>query len=435
MEQHPIIETLEKRKNGKSAGFCSVCSANRFVIEAAIEKARETGTYALIEATANQVNQFGGYTGMKPSDFADFVYGIADKAGLCRSRVILGGDHLGPLVWQGEPEASAMEKAVELVKGFVAAGFSKIHIDTSMMLADDDRAEKLSDMVIARRAARLARASEEAYAAPAVNAGACPAPVYVIGSEVPIPGGARENDEDISVTTAEQFEQTYETFEREFVVAGLGEAFKRIVAVVVQPGVEFSDETVTPYDRAKAQQLCARLESHPGIVFEGHSTDYQTRTCLKQMVEDGIAILKVGPALTYALRQALFALNDVENELLGGTGVTLSRFRDVLEEAMLADPVYWEKYYRDDAYSSAAIKRKYSFSDRCRYYLPEEEVEAAIETLIKNIGEAGVPLSVLEQYMPIQYTHVREGKLGMDAEALLKDRVKDYLDDYLFAVM
>jgi len=435
MEQHPIIEILEKRKNGKSAGFYSVCSANRLVIEAAMERALETGTYALIEATSNQVNQYGGYTGMVPADFAAFVYEIAGYTGLPGSRVILGGDHLGPLVWQNEPEETAMEKADELIRQFASAGFTKIHIDTSMMLADDDRAEKLSDMAIARRAARLAAVSEEAYAALRGREGEAQAPVYVIGSEVPIPGGAQENDETVSVTTAGQFEQTYETFNKEFTDRGLADAFGRIVGVVVQPGVEFSDESVTSYDSEGASGLCASLENYPGVVFEGHSTDYQTKECLRQMVEDGIAILKVGPALTYALRQALFALNDVENELLAGKGIALSGFKDALEEAMLADPHYWEKYYHDDAASSAFIKRRYSFSDRCRYYLPEKGVETAMETLLSNIDKAYIPLSVLEQYLPIQYRHIREGTLEKDAKAIVKDRVKDYIDDYLFAVM
>jgi D-tagatose-1,6-bisphosphate aldolase subunit GatZ/KbaZ len=434
MKTHPIQEIVKTHKEGRRAGIYSACCANRFVIEAVMEKARETGTYALIEATANQVNQFGGYTGMNPLDFADFVRGIAKELAFPVESIILGGDHLGPLTWQNEPEESAMEKSEELIRQYVSAGFTKIHIDTSMMLADDDKTAKLSDAVIARRAARLAQASEAAYSKlQSQKADTC-APVYVIGSEVPIPGGAQENDEQISVTTAEQFEQTYETFKQEFCAHSLQDAFDRIVGVVVQPGVEFSDETVTQYDRENAQGLCASLKKHPNIVFEGHSTDYQTKTCLRQMVEDGIAILKVGPALTYVLRQALFALNDIENELLSGTDTSLSDFRNVLENAMLSDPVYWGKYYHGSE-REIALKRKYSLSDRCRYYLPVKEVAAAIDVLLGNINDAGIPLSVLEQYMPIQYAHIREGKLTMNAEAILKDRVKDYIDDYMFAVL
>ena len=337
MKQHPISGILGKREKGERAGIYSVCSANLFVIEAAMERALETGTHVLIEATANQVNQYGGYTGMTPDDFAAFVHVIADKTGLPKKQLILGGDHLGPLTWQGEPEKSAMEKSKELIRRFVEAGFTKIHIDTSMMLADDDKTKKLSDKVIAKRAALLANAAEEVYTSDPL--------VYVIGSEVPVPGGAQENDEEISVTTAEQFEQTMEAFEKEFKAKGLVDAFSRIVGVVVQPGVEFSDEGVTPYNREKARELCAGLKKRPGLVFEGHSTDYQTRECLRLMVEDGIAILKVGPALTYALRQALFALNDIENELLSGKdaghsgkGIGISGIRDVLETAMFGKP-------------------------------------------------------------------------------------------------
>ena len=431
MKTHPMMEMLEKRKEGRSVGVYSACSANRFVIEAVLEKAYETGTCALIEATANQVNQYGGYTGMKPADFAAFVYDAAKQLGVPAKTIVLGGDHLGPLTWQNEDEDSAMEKSEELVRQYVLAGFTKIHLDTSMRLANDAKAARLPDTVIARRAARLAAACEETYAQMCAAQPNVPAPVYVIGSEVPVPGGAHENGEEICVTTPEQFEETYTTFQREFMARGLGGAFERIIGVVVQPGVEFSDNTVTEYSRVAAKSLCARLKKYPGIVFEGHSTDYQTRAGLKQMVEDGIAILKVGPALTYALRQALFALGDVENELLAGKGTALSSFRAVLENAMLENPIYWQKYYQGDA----ALKRKYSYSDRCRYYLPEKEVANAIDVLLKNLNAADIPLSVLGQYMPLQYTYIREKRLQMDARAILKSRVKDYIDDYLFAII
>ncbi|MFL1089387.1 class II D-tagatose-bisphosphate aldolase non-catalytic subunit, partial [Acinetobacter baumannii] len=91
----------------------------------------------LIEATSNQVNQFGGYTGMQPADFRDFVYNIARTVGFPAERIILGGDHLGPNCWQDEPAAVAMEKSIDLIKAYVAAGFSKIHLDASMSCADD----------------------------------------------------------------------------------------------------------------------------------------------------------------------------------------------------------------------------------------------------------------------------------------------------------
>ncbi len=107
----------------------------------------------LIEATSNQVNQFGGYTGMTPADFREFVFTIADKVGFARERIILGGDHLGPNCWQQENADAAMEKSVELVKEYVRAGFSKIHLDASMSCAGDPI--PLAPETVAERAAVL----------------------------------------------------------------------------------------------------------------------------------------------------------------------------------------------------------------------------------------------------------------------------------------
>src|SRR5690606_36447469 len=130
-------DIISRHKAGERLGICSVCSAHPLVIEAALRFDLHTQEKVLIEATSNQVNQYGGYTGMKPADFRDFVVNIA--AGVCfpRERIILGGDHLGPNCWQNENAADAMEKSVELIKTYVAAGFSKIHLDASMSCADD----------------------------------------------------------------------------------------------------------------------------------------------------------------------------------------------------------------------------------------------------------------------------------------------------------
>ena len=73
-------EMLAKRKKGmRYAGIPSFCTASDLVIEACLKQAIRFDDYVLIEATANQVNQFGGYTGMKPADYRDFVYKIADE--------------------------------------------------------------------------------------------------------------------------------------------------------------------------------------------------------------------------------------------------------------------------------------------------------------------------------------------------------------------
>ena len=104
-----------------------------------LQQGKRFGDDVLIEGTSNQVNQFGGYTGMRPADYKEFVLGLADKVNFPRERVILGGDHLGPLVWCKEPEESAMAKARDLVREYVLAGYKKIHLDTSMRLGDDSQ--------------------------------------------------------------------------------------------------------------------------------------------------------------------------------------------------------------------------------------------------------------------------------------------------------
>lgn len=430
--KNPILNIMKRRQDGENIGIYSACSANEYVIEAVMEAAMESGTCALIEATANQSNQFGGYTGMKPADFMAFIEDIAKKLNFPKDKLILGGDHLGPLTWQKDNEAEAMEKSKELIRQYVLAGFTKIHIDTSMMLADNDKNIRLSNEIIACRAAILAKTSEESYAKLLAKNPDAPAPVYIIGSEVPIPGGAHENEDSVSVTKPEQFEATFKTFKEIFKEQGLQDAFSRVVGVVVQPGVEFADASIIEYNRTAAKELCSALNRNKGIVFEGHSTDYQTRHKLKEMVEDGIAILKVGPALTFGLREGIFALEEIEKELLRDDNVELSDFRNVLENVMIEKPENWQKHYHGDE-AQKKFKRKYSFSDRCRYYLPEAKINQSLKALIKNIDSVEIPISILSQYMPMQYMKYREGKLELKAEALIKDRVRDYIDDYLYA--
>lgn len=430
--KNPILNIIKRRQQGEKVGIYSACTANEYVIEAVIEAAIENDTYVSVEATANQSNQYGGYTGMKPAGFRNLVDSIAKKLNFPKDKLIMGGDHLGPLTWQKDNEFEAMEKSKELIRQYVLANFTKIHIDTSMMLADDDKSNSLSDEIIARRAAILAKTSEQAYKELLTSNPDAPAPVYIIGSEVPIPGGAQENEDKVSVTKPEQFEATFRTFNEAFERENLQDAFSRVIGIVVQPGVEFADASIIEYNREAANDLCQVLKKYQKIVFEGHSTDYQTRYKLREMVEDGIAILKVGPALTFGLREGIFALEKIENELLKGTGIELSKFEKVLKDVMLEKPENWQKHYHGDE-AEKEFKCKYSFSDRCRYYLPEDRVNQALKILIKNINSVEIPISILSQYMPSQFMKYREGRLELKAEALIKDRVRNYIDDYIYA--
>jgi D-tagatose-1,6-bisphosphate aldolase subunit GatZ/KbaZ len=400
------------------------------VIEACLKQAKRFDDYVLVEATANQVNQFGGYTGMKPADYRDFVYEIADGIGFPREKIILGGDHLGPLTWQNEPEKEAMEKSVELVKLFVLAGFKKIHLDTSMRVADDSTDQMLSDETIARRGAILYEACEEAYQELLKKNPDEVRPAFIIGSEVPIPGGAQEAEDSISVTKPEAVEKTLAVYREQFEKRGLKNAFDNIIGIVVQPGVEFGDADIFHYNRTNAAELTSAMKKYDNIVLEGHSTDYQSPKELKEMVEDGIAILKVGPALTFSLREGLFALSMMEKQLVPEE--KQAHFIEVMEEVMMENPGNWKKHYHGTE-EQLAIKRKYSFSDRCRYYFAQPKMQEAIKKLFRNLSEVEIPLSMLRQYMPQQYIKVRDGVLPLDAKELAEDCVVHLVEDYNYA--
>lgn len=421
---------MEQRRQGKKCGIPSYCTANPLVLEIILRRAKLLNTPVLIEATANQVNQYGGYTGMVPSDFYEMIIKMAKEFDVPETLIILGGDHLGPLTWQNLPEKEAMEKSVELVYQYARAGFTKIHLDTSMKVADDPEG-LLSTETIARRGAELYKASMKGYEELKAEKPDALRPVFVIGSEVPIPGGAQEAEDSLAVTSPAAFQDTVATYKRIFEEAGVGEGWKDVVAVVVQPGVEFGDDQVFLYSHDAAAGLCAALKEYPEVCFEGHSTDYQSPECLKDMVQDGIAILKVGPALTYGLREALFALSFMEKELVPQE--KRAGFIETLERVMLAQPGNWQKHYHGDD-KQLALARKYSFSDRARYYIGQPEVTAAIDKLFANLKEYPIPMNMLHQYMPVTYAKVRDGLLPLDPKELALDGVTFFMLDYEYAV-
>ena len=415
-----LEDVLARHREGQGGGITSVCSANPLVIQAACEQAVADDAAVLIEATSNQVDQFGGYTGMRPADFRDLVHGIAEGAGLSRGRVVLGGDHLGPNVWRSLPAEQAMSRAEDLVREYVEAGFTKIHLDCSMACADDQL--PLTDEVVAHRAARLARSAEEA----ARRTFGPSALRYVIGTEVPVPGGAHEEITALTPTSPDAARATMEAHRVAFADAGIDEAWARVAALVVQPGVEFDALRVIDYDRKRAQALSQMIEGQP-LVFEAHSTDYQTATNLAALVQDHWAILKVGPGLTFALREALFALAAIEREIVPAG--ECSRLPEVVDQVMVRRPEWWRGYYEGDE-AAQRVARRYSYSDRLRYYWPDPQVEAAVERLMSNLRAFPPPLPLISAHLPAQYDRVRSGAIASEPTALALDHVRDVLRAY-----
>lgn len=402
------------RASGKVRGLYSVCSSNFLVVEAAVSRVARTGKALLVEATANQVNQEGGYTGMRPEDFASRLAGLCARYTVDPDLVVFGGDHLGPYPWRSLPAEEAMARADELVRLFVKAGARKIHLDPSMVLGDDKEAgrtihdgQALDPRVAAERSARLCRVAEDAFDELARGSAGGPSgaipPVYVIGTEVPVPGGVQAGRDVESAasgdgprpTSPEDFRSAVEVERAAFEARGLAAAWKRVLAIVVQPGVEFDSNRVYAYDRGRASALIAARRDYPELFFEGHSTDFQPDEALAALVEDGVCILKVGPALTFALREALFGLDAIAGELGLRHGAGLA---DTVERAMRDDPEYWKGYYAAD--SSLAFSLKYAYSDRIRYYWERPEVSVALDRLFDSLRGRELPPQLLSQYLP-----------------------------------
>jgi D-tagatose-1,6-bisphosphate aldolase subunit GatZ/KbaZ len=408
---------LQAHKQGERCGIASICSAHPFVLQTALRHAARTGKLLLVESTCNQVNQFGGYTGQTPAAFAAWLRSLAAENGQPQDRLILGGDHLGPSVWQAEPAEVALAKAGDLVQACVRAGYAKIHLDASMHLGGDNPSAPLPAGLVARRAAGLARLAEAAADPQAP-------PRYVIGSEVPVPGGAQEHETGIQVTTPASVSEMLAAHREAFLGLGLEAAWERVLAVVVQPGVEFGDDFVLEYQPEAAAGLSRFIQRTP-YVYEAHSTDYQPPEALKALVRDHFAVLKVGPALTYAYRKAVFALEAIEAELVPEE--RRSHLPAVLDRAMQADPQHWQKHYHGNT-EEVARKRLYSRSDRLRYYWPDPQVQAAFARLMENLGSGPLPAD------PVRKHAARSANPGKNtALQILAQGVEQVLDNYAFA--
>jgi len=424
-----LQEIIRRNRCSEKVGVYAVCSAHPSVIAAAVQQAAEDESVLHIESTSSQVNQLGGYTRQTPSQFAEFVYSVAQRRGLSRDRVLLGGDHLGPYPWREQAAESAMHHACDLVRACVLAGYKKIHLDASMACADDGR-NGPDEKTIAQRAAVLCRVAETTFEE--LPPGASPL-VYVIGTEVPAPGGESQAGAPPTISSADQVQRTLELFHAAFAQQKVSSAWDRVIGMVVQPGVEFGENIIFDYNRERARPLSCALPKHPALVYEAHSTDYQKPKALAAMVEDHFAILKVGPWLTFAFREAVFALSAIEREWLSHrSAVRLSQVKEALDAAMLRHPTYWRSYYHgtDDEIRLARI---YSYSDRCRYYWGDATVQQELAQLRANIDASPPPLTLISQYLPLQYEAIRSGAPQPRAGDMIQDHIRTVLRVYAAA--
>ncbi len=154
---------------------------------------------------------------------------------------------------------------------------------------------------------------------------------------------------------------------------------------------------------------------------------------LNELVQDHFAILKVGPWLTFAFREAVFALAQIERELISlKQGLSPSNTVDIIDMIMVKHPEHWQHHYRGNPVE-VALAMKYSLSDRIRYYWPRPEIEAALKQLIRNLDNLTVPLTLLSQYMPEQYAAVRNGEIRPRTVELIHNKIQEVLGIYATA--
>lgn len=423
---NPLLQVITANRAGASAALPSICSAQPDVILASALLAAEKDAPLLVEATSNQVNQDGGYTGMKPADFVSHVKGICAKAGLPESALILGGDHLGPQVWRSMPAAQAMAKAKELMKTYVEAGFTKIHLDCSEGCAGE--APQVGDELSASRAAQLAAICEEYAPNPnRLN--------YIVGTEVPPPGGARDPAEaqGIEPTPPERAARTLQMHFEKFSALGLHAAKERICGLVVQPGVEFSPFHIDHLPASTDSALRAALDPFQNVVFEAHSTDYQRCSAFPRLADMGFAILKVGPALTFAYRQAIYALDQML-DWLEEDNRTAPKLPKILEAQMLSEPKYWHSHYHGSD-QDVRLLRHFSYADRIRYYWPQEKVQDALEALFSALQTHRIPETLQLQLFASQTVERAQAlqRRGFGIEkALVLAEIQQALQPYFF---
>jgi D-tagatose-1,6-bisphosphate aldolase subunit GatZ/KbaZ len=420
MRHLSLRELLDLNRSGKQAALPSFCTANSWALDAIFDFATRHALPVLVEATCNQVNQLGGYTGMQAADYRAFVHAIANDSGYDAADVLFGGDHLGPNPWKRNPTNVALPHAAELVRSYVKAGFMKIHLDASMGCAGEG---VLSPAEIAERTVQLCLAAEQ-------EASAEDPPHYVIGTEVPMPGGETADMSDLTVTDTSSVAETINTHRTAFLERGLEDVWNRVIAVVTQPGVDFSHSSVYQFDPQAATGLAGAILDHPGIAYEAHSTDYQTAAALSDLVASHYVFLKVGPELTFAFREAILLLTLIEAHLFDHDD--RSRVIDALMAAMDDDPQYWSDYYGGDE-RSVTLQKLFSYSDRIRYYWGAKNVASSVEKLIANLQRRAIPQTLISQYFPCSKSNASGIRADAIPRFLMRQHIQEVVAKYYSA--
>lgn len=426
-----LPEIGPQQRRGIPAGICAICSSGSMVLETALAHAARNKSDLIIESTCNQVDQYGGYAGMTPMDFASYIRDLARKTGFPEDLLLIGGDHLGPYPWRREAADTAMDKARKLVTDCVSAGYGKIHLDCGMPLGDDGvDTDAVAPELSAQRSAALCKAAETARSDAQRRQGL---PLYVIGAEATTPGGSLTNPRDVPVTEPEEISRFLDICKTLFRKEGLDDAWQRVVAVVVQPGIDFGPDAFVAYNPDRNRALSAFHDRLAGrMTYEVHATDFQSGQSLSKMVEDHFALLKTGPVLTFAFREAVFALARIEDELLQGKkSADPSDIIRVIDREMTASPEHWRSHVPGDS-EDVRVLRIYGLTDRVRYYWNYPAITKAFGLLMHNLDRP-IPIGLVSQYFPQAFRAVIDEKLPAEPLFLIRHSIVEALHPYITA--
>ena len=306
-----------------------------------------------------------------------------------------------------------------MVADYVAAGFAKIHLDCSMSCADDP--VPLAERTIAERAAKLCQAAEASFAGDAVDA-----PSYVIGTEVPVPGGATEISMSSCVTSPDAALATIamhrdlfaDSVSRTYGTGSSGRSFSRASNSAI---------TRSSITSLRKPWLSVGRRNRGSDRFRGALDGLPDASGAGRVGPRPFRDPESWPRAYVRFEGALWALDAIERETISAD--RRANLRDVTLARMHAEPAHWSKYYHGSG-AALDLQLQYSFSDRIRYYWPDKIIADAHERLFANLREVPPPLALVSQYLPIAFDALRGGRITSDPVDLVIAHVCATLDAY-----
>ena len=363
----------------------SFCSSNFDVLKSIMIFAKYQNFPVLIESTSNQVNQYGGYSGLKPFQFEKKIRRLAKFIKLNNKSLMIGGDHLGPLPWKDLDEATAMKNSKKLVKDCLKAKYEKIHIDTAIICRGEKKIDRHT--VIQRCDEILSVFSKKDFD----NV------FLVIGTEVPFAGGGH---------AIKSSPTTFESIKEEIDLYSTILKKKKKFALVIEPGIGFGNFSVI---QAKLKNFGKRLifSKKNNFVYEAHSSDYQKISSLKKLVKNNFKFLKIGPELTYFYAKSIFKMEEFEKKIYKNN---FSNIKNIILKEMKNNNSYWIDYYKAKKKKLDNLKFN-SYLDRLRYYWSSKNILNSKKKLFININK-------INKKKFIRYTDFKEKDL------ILKEKLK-----------